>query len=73
MNARRLDLGGLLNVEIVSVTLDGEPSAVHSALHKLYFNNGQVIDWRVYYEPDGIMYENFLESINGVLRQISKG
>lgn len=73
MTARRLNLGGLSKIEIISVTLDGNPSAVHSALLKLYFDNGQVMDWQVSFEPDGVIYESFLETINGVLREISKG
>lgn len=72
MIPRRLNLGGLSNIEIISVTLNGDPSAVHSALLKLYFDNGQVMDWNVSFEPDGIMYESLLETLNGILREISK-
>jgi len=72
MIPRRLNLGGLSNIEIISVTLNGDPSAVHTALLKLYFDNGQVMDWEVSFDPDGIMYESLLETIKGVQREISR-
>ena len=43
--------------------ISGNPSAVNSAILKLIFNNGDASNKVFHFEPDGIMFENFEETV----------
>jgi hypothetical protein len=50
-------------VGIIRVELSGDPSCVHAATLRLKFADGTEEDRDITYEPDGVMYEVFVEQV----------
>jgi len=68
---RRQKYGGLVDIEIISIKISGNPSAVHAATLKLIFENGDVSEETFQFEPDGIIFENFEETVKRLHVQLS--
>jgi hypothetical protein len=69
---RRQKYGGLVNIEIISMKISGNPSAVHAATLKLIFENGDNSEETFEFEPDGIMFENFEETVTRLDLQLNR-
>jgi hypothetical protein len=69
---RRQKYGGLVDIEIISIKISGNPSAVHAATLKLIFENGNVSEEIFKFEPDGIMFENFEETVSRLHLQLNR-
>ena len=67
MNSRHLP-GGIIEVEIVRLSLDGYPSAIHNATIKIYFLFGSSMSKDLDFNPDGIMFEVFKEQLRALIR-----
>jgi hypothetical protein len=53
-------------IEVRSVRISGKPSAVHSAELIIHFTDGSNEHKYISFEPDGIMFEVFIEVINAL-------
>jgi Ca2+-dependent lipid-binding protein len=64
MTLRHQHPDGLVDVEIISLTLGGKPSGVSAVLFKLIYLNGTISELDFQFTPNEIMYETFLEEFN---------
>jgi len=60
--------GGIVEIEVVRLGLDGHPSAVHNATIKIYFLDGSSMTKDLDFNPDGVMFEVFKEQVRALIR-----
>jgi hypothetical protein len=68
---RRRPFGAIKRVEIYSLTLDGYPSAVLTAVLAITPISGDDFFKQVDFHPDGLMYEVFLEYVAALNRTLN--
>ncbi len=66
MIENRRSIGDFIDIRVISLTIFGKPSAVHSGAILFTLRDGGKSLLEFSFEPNGVMYEVFQEQINGL-------
>ena len=64
MSASHRKFDGAVDLEIISISMGGNPSGVSAAVLRVFYIDGTFEDKTVSPRPNEIMYETFLEEFN---------